>query len=365
VRANFGWPQERNYRSHCSLHKLKGMVNVNTQITSLAAFLKDPYKRLLFNAVKLHMLFRTETSNVIDISALVTRQQAICCYKCQCPAWFKLARKYEVNILIIIMGAYYGNPYRSYVFDISRSYIILVWDNTQKLYSAQISQDLLNGAKYFWTYSELSQILRGEFFELQQIVTGVKRLRSSPVNIPPISDLIQKLFGYNYLPTSENPPNCEISGENHSLDNAIVYSVSPQLVVAAIVPQIVVVVDPIVIVASAAPIVLDLLQQRFAERLADLTAEQRAYVTAALSPPHDEVLVENFGIPLTRSIVSCLNPKLRLNDEIINYYMQLLQEWDKRLCEADPTRKPSHFFNLFFMSKLLQSNKYTYANVKR
>jgi hypothetical protein len=213
-------------------------------------------------------------------------------------------------------------------------------------------------------------MLRGEFFELQQIVTcitGVKRIRSSPVNIPPISDLIKKLLGYKYLPTGENPPNCAIAGESPSLDNAIVYSVSSQLVVAAVVPQIVVgVVVPIVIVAAAAPIVFDLLQQRLAERLTDLTEEQRARVTAALLPPHNEaLLVKKIGIPVTRSIGSCLNPKRRLNDEIINYYMQLLQEWDKKLCEANQTRKPSHFFNLFFISKLLQSNEYTYANVKR
>ena len=271
------------------------------------------------------------------------------------------------------MGAYNGNPYRAFVFDISRSYIILVWDNTHKLYSAQIaqiSQDLLIGAKFLWTYSELSHMLRGEFFVLQQIVTcitGVKRIRSSPVNIPPISDLIKKLLGYKYLPTGKNPPNCAIAGESPSLDNAIVYSVSSQLVVAAVVPQIVVgVVVPIVIVAAAAPIVFDLLQQRLAERLTDLTEEQRALVTAALLPPHDKaLLVKQFGIPVTRRIIKCLNPKLWLNDEIINYYMQLLQQWDKKLCEANQMRKPSHFFNLFFISKLLQSNKYTYANVKR
>ena len=119
-------------------------------------------------------------------------------------------------------------------------------------------------------------------------------------------------------------------------------------------------------VAAVVPMAIYLQPQRLAERLADLTEEQRARVAAALLPPHDEaLLVENFGIPVTRRIGKCLNPKIWLNDEIVNYYMQMLQEWDKRLCEADPTRKPSHFFNLFFMSKLLQSNKYTYANVRR
>jgi hypothetical protein len=272
------------------------------------------------------------------------------------------------------MGVYHGNPYRAFVVDISWSYIILVWDNTHKSHSAQILQDLLNGTKYFWTYFELSHMLRGEFFELQQIVAGVKRSISFPVTscagiypyrypIPPISDLVQSLLEKSIdRPTVENPLNCAIS-EKYPLDNATVYSMSPQLVVVVVAAPIIIVAAA---VAAAVPIVFDLLQQRLAERLVDLTEEQLACVTAALLPPHnDALLVEKFGIPVTRSIGSCLNPKRRLNDEIINYYMQMLQEWDKQLCEADPKRKPSHFFNLFFMTKLLQNNKYTYANVKR
>jgi hypothetical protein len=136
-------------------------------------------------------------------------------------------------------------------------------------------------------------------------------------------------------------------------------------------PMVAVVADPMVadpmVAVVADPMVIDLQPQRLAERLADLTNEQLARVTAALLPPHNEevLVVEKFGIPVTRRICKCLSPKLWLNDEIINYYMQMLQEWDKRLCEADRTRKPSHFFNLFFMTKLLQNDIYTYASVKR
>jgi Ulp1 family protease len=73
--------------------------------------------------------------------------------------------------------------------------------------------------------------------------------------------------------------------------------------------------------------------------------------------------VEKFGIPVTRRICKCLNPKLWLNDEIIN--MQMLQEGDQQLCETDPTRKPSHFFNLFFMTRLLQKGVFKFDNVER
>ena len=150
--------------------------------------------------------------------------------------------------------------------------------------------------------------------------------------------------------------------EQRPLDITVVSSMSPTLFVVAADPMVA---DPMVAVV-ADPMVIDLQPQRLAERLADLTNEQLARVTAALLPPYDEqLLVTTFGIPVTRRICQCLLPNLWLNDEIINYYMKMLQEWDKRLCETDPTRKPSHFFNLYFMSKLLQNDKYTYANVKR
>lgn len=44
--------------------------------------------------------------------------------------------------------------------------------------------------------------------------------------------------------------------------------------------------------------------------------------------------------------------------------MELLKQRDTALCRQDPNRKPSYFFNSFFMEKLLISdNKYNYKNV--
>jgi Ulp1 family protease len=46
--------------------------------------------------------------------------------------------------------------------------------------------------------------------------------------------------------------------------------------------------------------------------------------------------------------------------------MNMLQERDKALCALPgTTRKSSHFFNSFFVSKLLEGDTYTYKNVKR
>lgn len=45
--------------------------------------------------------------------------------------------------------------------------------------------------------------------------------------------------------------------------------------------------------------------------------------------------------------------------------MCLLQERDIQLCANDPSRKPSHYFNSFFISKILEFDVYTYKNVSR
>ena len=52
--------------------------------------------------------------------------------------------------------------------------------------------------------------------------------------------------------------------------------------------------------------------------------------------------------------------------QVINFYMCMLQERDDLLCEGIPGRKSSHFFNSFFMERLLISDHaYTYSNVRR
>jgi hypothetical protein len=118
-----------------------------------------------------------------------------------------------------------------------------------------------------------------------------------------------------------------------------------------------------------------------------------------------EVLVEKFNTPMNRAKMVCLRPNTWLNDEVrasrsrslpqlspvfvtdvavsssradvcywrtppkmqvINFYMCMLQERDDQLCEGIPGRKASHFFNSFFMERLLISDHaYTYSNVRR
>ena len=45
--------------------------------------------------------------------------------------------------------------------------------------------------------------------------------------------------------------------------------------------------------------------------------------------------------------------------------MFLLQERDALVCASDSSRKPCHFFNSFFFTKLLENGSYNYRQVKR
>lgn len=126
-----------------------------------------------------------------------------------------------------------------------------------------------------------------------------------------------------------------------------------------------------------------------AMRKQPLSEKEEAAVEHSLAGPHDHsVLVDKFNQDITRLKMSCLLPGRStcmyvflfardcdanvsgtgtwLNDEVVNFYMNMLQERDKALCALPgSSRKPSHFFNSFFVSKLLERDEYTYRNVKR
>ena len=102
-------------------------------------------------------------------------------------------------------------------------------------------------------------------------------------------------------------------------------------------------------------------------RTKDLSEEELHTAVEALKPPHDDALVRpmKYNQDLTRKKMECLNPGLCINDEIINFYMNMLRDRDSALCEKATTRQPSHFFSTFFMSELLQGGQYTFKNVER
>jgi len=69
-----------------------------------------------------------------------------------------------------------------------------------------------------------------------------------------------------------------------------------------------------------------------------------------------------------RQSMHSLQPGQWLNDEVIHYFYLMLANRDEQLSKVDPSRKRSHFYKSFFLTKLFDegaSNKYKYSNVKR
>jgi len=84
----------------------------------------------------------------------------------------------------------------------------------------------------------------------------------------------------------------------------------------------------------------------------------------------EDVVSVKFNFDMTVRKLQCLKAKTWLNDEVINFYMLLLQaRSDRHVEESDrPRQLKSHFFNSFFMAKILEDGKiynYKYANVER
>ena len=91
-----------------------------------------------------------------------------------------------------------------------------------------------------------------------------------------------------------------------------------------------------------------------------------AAVKIALLNHSNEVVVDKFNIDMTYKKFSCLREGVWLNDEVINFYMCMLQERDDELCSGPSSRQPSCYFNSFFMAKLFcDLNAYNFNIVKR
>ena len=89
------------------------------------------------------------------------------------------------------------------------------------------------------------------------------------------------------------------------------------------------------------------------------------------SLPYDAVVAQDGSDSVQQSSMHTLQPGQWVGDEVIHYFYLMLSKRDKEMCEKDPSRKPSHFFKSFFMTKLLneghatKDGQYDYSNVKR
>ncbi|XP_075212918.1 sentrin-specific protease 1-like isoform X2 [Lycorma delicatula] len=94
------------------------------------------------------------------------------------------------------------------------------------------------------------------------------------------------------------------------------------------------------------------------EEIPELTTEMENRITNALYPkPSNEVVAEGFSLRITRKDMHTLAKLNWLNDEVINFYMNLLIERGKK------DKMPKVYaFNTFFYPKLIESG---HASLKR
>ncbi|XP_028751657.1 ubiquitin-like-specific protease ESD4 isoform X2 [Neltuma alba] len=101
------------------------------------------------------------------------------------------------------------------------------------------------------------------------------------------------------------------------------------------------------------------------EPFVPLTQEEEREVDGAFAANWREVLVahQNSNIEITGEILRCLKPGAWLNDEVINLYLELLKEREKR----EPKKfLKCHFFNTFFYKKLIGGRSgYDFRSVRR
>ena len=87
-----------------------------------------------------------------------------------------------------------------------------------------------------------------------------------------------------------------------------------------------------------------------------------------------EILARHGGVSVQRENMRTLKPRVWLNDEVINFFLQIcLAKRDKKLCVEQPGRKRAHFFCTLFLQALFDKKnkderlwgRYCYKNVQR
>ncbi|CAL5184384.1 unnamed protein product [Lathyrus oleraceus] len=101
------------------------------------------------------------------------------------------------------------------------------------------------------------------------------------------------------------------------------------------------------------------------EPFVPLTDDEEHEVSRAFSTNRKKILVahESSNIELSGEKIRCLLPGAWLNDEVINLYLELLKERERR----EPKKfLKCHFFNTFFYKKLISGRDgYDYKSVRR
>ena len=117
-------------------------------------------------------------------------------------------------------------------------------------------------------------------------------------------------------------------------------------------------------------------QAQIALRNKTLDSRELAEFRSVLVKNDDEqkiVVIEKYAIDMTVNKLCCLRNRTWLNDEVVNFYMCMLQdrsnthfmESNRNISYRPFQLRSSYYFNSFFMAKLLEKGKYDFSRVHR
>ena len=117
-------------------------------------------------------------------------------------------------------------------------------------------------------------------------------------------------------------------------------------------------------------------EAQIALRRKPLDSRELARFRSVLVMKDDEqkiVVIEKYAIDMTVNKLCCLRNRTWLNDEVVNFYMCLLQdrsnthfmESNRNLSYRPSQLRLSYYFNSFFMAKLLEKGMYDFSRVHK
>lgn len=103
----------------------------------------------------------------------------------------------------------------------------------------------------------------------------------------------------------------------------------------------------------------------YKSRFKKLSRKENVVLHDALGKKSTDILIDKFDINIRQLNIKELYENQWLGDEVINFYMKMLQERDIELCGYSKKRRSSHYYNTFFMFLLVDFEGYNYDNVRK
>jgi len=100
-----------------------------------------------------------------------------------------------------------------------------------------------------------------------------------------------------------------------------------------------------------------------------LTSIEKKLIRKTMNHRGSRIVQSRFGIDMSVSLLKCLSPGVWLNDEVVNFWLGMVQERSNKRASSSqyPKEHQAKVFimNTFFWTKLYNNGVYTYRNVRR